>query len=382
MKKFARTLVSLALTGTVAGVVTARADTSIVFNEIMYHPATNEPAMEWVELYNQMAVDVDMSNWSLDGEIHYKFGSQVVLRGGAFMVVAISPTNLAAVTGLTGILGPFTNRLSNSGGQLRLRNNNGRVVNKVDYGTSGDWPVAPDGSGVSLAKIDHGTASDSAGNWAASAQMGGTPGRENFPTNPAVVPLVFNELSASTNAGFWLELMNYGANSLSVGGYLIVRDGATNGQYALTPGTTVPPRGFLALSNTVLGFHPVSGDKLYLLPPTRTNVLDAVLVKNGPRGRSPDGTGSWLYPTTLTPGGSNIVVSHSEIVINEIMYHHQLLPATNVLVPGQPSSEAWVELYNRSSNTVDLTGWTIGGRHQLQVPGRQGDGFKGVPGGG
>jgi len=166
----------LAVTCLAGGLLTARADSSVVFNEIMYHPATNEPAMEWVELYNQMAVDVDMSNWSLDGEINYRFGTNTVLKGGAFMVVALSPLNLVAATGLTNILGPFTKRLSNSGGELRLRNNNGRVVNKVDYETSGDWPVAPDGSGLSLAKLDPSTASDAPENWAASLQMGARPG--------------------------------------------------------------------------------------------------------------------------------------------------------------------------------------------------------------
>ena len=114
-----------------SGALSARADSSVVFNEIMYHPATNEPAMEIVELYNQMAVDVDMSGWSLDGDIHYQFASNTVVHGGAFVVVAISPTNLAAGTGLTNILGPFTNRLPNSGGKLLLRNNNGRLVNEV-----------------------------------------------------------------------------------------------------------------------------------------------------------------------------------------------------------------------------------------------------------
>src|SRR6185295_15454704 len=109
MNRFAR-LVWLSV-ATLA--LTARADTSVVFNEVMYHPATNEPAMEWLELYNQMAVDVDMSGWSIDGDVHYNF-TNYVIHGGAFAVVSISPTNLAAVTGLTNILGPFTNRLSNS----------------------------------------------------------------------------------------------------------------------------------------------------------------------------------------------------------------------------------------------------------------------------
>jgi hypothetical protein len=49
-----------------------------------------------------------------------------------------------------------------------------------------------------------------------------------------------------------------------------------------------------------------------------------------------------------------------EIVINEIMYRPALLPGTNGLPP-QPSPENWLELFNRSSNTVDLTGWELDG---------------------
>jgi len=124
------------------------------------------------------------------------------------------------------------------------------------------------------------------------------------------------------------------------------------------------------LSNATLGFHADDGHKLYLLPPTRTNVIDAVLVRPGSRARSPDGTGPWLTPTPVTPGASNNVSFHREIVINEIMYDHQLLPATNGQ-PRQSSSEAWVELYNRSTNTVDLTGWHLeGGIRYDFLPGK------------
>ena len=47
----------------------ALADSVVVFNEIMYHPATNEPALEWVELYDQNSVDVDLSGWRIAGGI-------------------------------------------------------------------------------------------------------------------------------------------------------------------------------------------------------------------------------------------------------------------------------------------------------------------------
>src|SRR4029077_4757241 len=179
MKKLILFAVSCALTWATL----ARADTSIVFNEVMYHPATNEAAMEWVELYNQMAVDIDMTGWFLDGDIHYAFPSNTIAHGGSFLVVAASPATLMAVTGLTNVLGPLTNLLPNAAGQLLLRDNNGRVVNEVDYDVDGDWPVAPNGSGGSLAKLDHSTGSDLAIYWAPSAPIGGTPGRENFPTN-------------------------------------------------------------------------------------------------------------------------------------------------------------------------------------------------------
>jgi hypothetical protein len=161
-------------------VASVRADSSVAFNEIMYHSATNETQLEWVELRNQLAVDVDISSWSITGGIQYTFASNTIVRGRGFKVVALSPATMIALTGSTNIIGPFLGRLSNNGDTLRLRNNSGRVVDEVSYGVEGDWPVAPDGSGVSLAKRDQDGASGSAANWTTSEQWGGTPAAPNF----------------------------------------------------------------------------------------------------------------------------------------------------------------------------------------------------------
>jgi len=157
------------------------ADTVIVFNEVMYHPAANEAAMEWVELHNQMTVDVDMSDWALTGGIDFTFPEGTILEGGAYLIVALDPAALSAATGVSGALGPFTGRLSNNGDTLRLRDNSGRVLDELDYGVEDNWPVGPDGAGVSLAKQDPDTASGPAANWSSSSQIGGTPGQVNFP---------------------------------------------------------------------------------------------------------------------------------------------------------------------------------------------------------
>src|SRR5207247_300260 len=140
---------------------------------------------------------------------------------------------------------------------------------------------------------------------------------------PAPASLSFNEIAAATNASFWLELANSGTNDIPLDGYVLVRDGAFDDQFVFPTGYTIVAGGFLALDEIQLGLHARSGDKLFLYPPNRSSIIDAVVVKNTLRGRHPDATGRWLYPTQATPGNSNLFAFHREIVINEIMYHHR-----------------------------------------------------------
>jgi hypothetical protein len=159
----------------------ARADSVVVFNEIMYHPAANSAGGQWLELCNQMSVDVDISGWSVVGGVNYTFAEATVIPGGGYLVVAQSPSDLAAATGLTNILGPFTGQLPDFGYELELYNRNQRLMDSVSFGVGGAWPVGPDGSGVSLAKRDVDSGSGPASSWTVSAQVGGTPGARNFP---------------------------------------------------------------------------------------------------------------------------------------------------------------------------------------------------------
>ncbi len=663
----------------------AGADTTLAFNEVMYHPqaGTNEATFEWVELYNQLGVDLDVSNWRLKGDIGFEFPANTRIPGRGFIVIAFSPTNLTQNFGITNVLGPVTNRLSNDGGTIEIYNQIGRLVDRINYSDEGDWPIAPDGSGVSLAKRDRDLGSGASANWTWSREVGGTPGRENFdsgsapiaiasdwkyeasgsdlgtawrepgyndgtwssrynltnrpvatlyntgvgdnavaltdgaadphyiltaaaqgtvganatviqnhsawvgndsrskwigvvnpgtanvnsgaynyltrfslegflpstvainlnvavddslsdvllngvPTgantvgfaafnsagtlrtgfnagtntlefrtvngstsaNPhgfrafltssgiaentnsplpadratvyfrkafnypgdprfgtltlnAVVadgavfylngvevhrqnmaagtptytttalanvapaytgpislpvgalrygtnvlavevhqadgsvdrpvlgvelsftlgnaPLAFNEVSPTTNATTWLELVNYGTNALSLDGMIIHNDAVgTNYEYIIPAGTTIAAGGFLALSNSVLGFASTFEDTLILYTSNRLSVLDAVDLRHGAQARWPDATGEWRVPLLPTPGTSNSVLVRSEIVINEIMYNHHRFPRTNNLPPPR-DPEAWIEFYNRSSNMVNLSGWSIDG---------------------
>jgi len=59
-------------------------DSTVVFNEIMYNPAGIGAAsdnLEWIELHNQMAVDMDLSGWRLDNGIDFKIPEGIHPQG-------------------------------------------------------------------------------------------------------------------------------------------------------------------------------------------------------------------------------------------------------------------------------------------------------------
>lgn len=163
----------------------AVADSTVVFNEIMYHPASGEATLEWIELYNQMAVDMDLSGWSLQGGVRYEFPEDTILQGGGYLVVAISPPAMQAAVGLTKVLGPFLGRLANEGETIELRDNCQRLMDSLRYDHEDGWPAGADGGGPSLAKRNPDTASGLAESWTSSAEVGGTPGARNFPAGVA-----------------------------------------------------------------------------------------------------------------------------------------------------------------------------------------------------
>ena len=94
--------------------------------------------------------------------------------GRGYLLIALDPAH-ASLAG-RGALGPWEGRLNNGGEELRIINNNERVMERVAYGDGGDWPLGPDGSGATLVKMNQETADSSPSNWTHSETVGGTPG--------------------------------------------------------------------------------------------------------------------------------------------------------------------------------------------------------------
>ena len=305
-------LMFCAILGTTPG--TLHADGVIVFNEIMYHPPVNEAAMEWVELFNQNSVDVDLSGWSVGKGIEFSFPEGTVIRGGGYLVVASSPSSLMLSTGLTNVFGPFSGRLSNSGETLELRNRNGRIMDTVSYGVDGDWPVGPDGGGVSLVKKKESLGGDSAFVWGMSPQPGGTPGQRNFPTNSyettTTQALKIDgswkyEASGGDPGVAWRESgFNDGGwssgGALFQGGTVTVAEGAAR---------TIPTVFSTGIDSNGVVISPGLGDPHYLLtkspqgtPPPPS--IPATVIQNHPAWVANDSAASWIGP--VNPGTTSV----------------------------------------------------------------------------
>lgn len=320
------------------------ADSVIVFNEVHYHPADEDNDTEWIELHSLMGVNIDVSDWELEGGINYRFASGTVIPGHGYLLVAADPSH-PSLAG-RGARGPFTGRLANNGESIRLVNNNDRTMDELNYGDDGDWPVGADGLGSTLSKRNEHTSESRPFNWLASPETGGTPGLPNFPGDSQgeiTQDIVFSEIAAGDNPDFQVELTNVGSDAIALGGYQLR---SSSGATQEIPGGLLQPGGHLAITPS---FPVTDGHRLSLLRPGTEILADAREITNRLRGLS---NGHWLYPDTPTFGHPNSYSFNTDIVINEIMYNPRPLPAT------QPSSPDvlvdWDHLwrYNESGDNL------------------------------
>lgn len=295
----------------------ASPDSVVVFNEIQYNPQGTSEAGEWIELFNQMGIKVDVSGWRIDG-VGYTFPPGTILNPGAYVVVAKTP--------VSGQMGPFVGTIDNGGETLRLINHSDRMMDEVEINDNLPWPVGPDNSGSTLAKLSPYTASGEASDWTASSQTDGTPGAVNFPSPPSAVGLRFNEIQASSAVVYGLEIVNTSGSPIDAAGVIVSAEADPLREYTI-PAVTLAPGDFLWLDEATLGYRPAQGNKIFLYSPAKSSVLDAREATNRLRGRSEERQGAWLYPDAVTPGAANAFAFSDSVVISEVQYNPPAMPA-------------------------------------------------------
>lgn len=337
--------------------------TGLVISEIMYHPRvvpgfTNN-SLEFIEIFNSQIYSENLTGYRISGSIDYDFPANTVIRPGQYLVIARDPSFVESHYGISGVLGPWvganTNSLPGKEGLVRLRNPGNAVFLEVRYRGENPWPIAADGAGHSLALVRASYGEGSPKSWSASDSIDGSPGRAEPYGADSISRVVINEFLANTDdlQEDFIEIFNTGSQSVDLSGAFLSDEAGTN-KFRIPDGTTLPASGHISFAQSILGFAlNGAGERIYLINAAQTRVIDAVdFSAQGvgvSSGRFPDGTPGFAPLAQVTPGSANAPLKLADVVINEIMYSP---------ISGD-SADEYVELYNRSTNAVNVGGWRL-----------------------
>jgi len=177
----------------------------------------------------------------------------------------------------------------------------------------------------------------------------------------------------------WIELYNATGTDIDLSGYGISDSPAQPLKYTLPQGTRIPAYGTLLLYCTgressdpakiEIPFGLAAYEEAVVFSTPAGKILDSVEYSrqqtDQSMARNVDGTGSWQMTTMPTPGHMNtasgaaayratLSYGQGELMISELMNGNK-----SYLLQPDGTYPDWIEIYNRSAQPVDLTGYAL-----------------------
>ncbi|MGA7159856.1 MAG: lamin tail domain-containing protein [Bacteroidota bacterium] len=301
---------------------------SIAINEIMYAPPGNMP--EWIEFYNASVNAIDISGWKISGaNVKSKaviVSSQFVVQPGAYFLAASDSTlrNYFPISAPVFVTS-FSALNNTTPDAVVVYDNRGATMDSVWY-----KPTWGGNNGKSLERVDYLSSSVDSANWESSVP---SPGIENHFAKKDFDLAVTNASAASMNGGFHIKasIRNVGRSAASGFALRFFHDANND--------STAAPEELLQCVDGV----PLSPDDSMTAQcdwqTTIHGCISIICEIDFPQDQRASNN-------ALVIQAANKFESQS-VIINEIMYD-----------PLQGQSE-FIELFNRTIDTVDLQGWTI-----------------------
>ncbi len=156
---------------------------AVIITEIHYDPDVKTQWVEFVEIYNDADTPVDLSGWQLTDAVSFTFPNGSYLDAQQHGVIAQdldAIQNKWAITSYFPCFGPYIGRLSTQGETVVLRDDQGQIVDEVDYQLGFPWPTVGDsvdyqGDGHSIQLINYASDNDLAGSWRSAYPTPDTP---------------------------------------------------------------------------------------------------------------------------------------------------------------------------------------------------------------
>ena len=386
----------------------------VIFNEIAWMGGINSSNDEWIEMRNISGSEIDLAGWQI---LSKSDNIKIVFSGGQTSANAVQPRVLSGGFFLLermddesapGVKADFiyTGALKNSEETIYLFDENCRLQDIVAVGS--DWPAGDNSSKRTMERRQD-------FDWQTSANAGGTPKTGNSggyveysggggaavpppspppspPPPPTYSKILISEIQISPSEERFIELYNPNEGNLNLTDWYIQRKTETGTSWASLvsstrfEGKTINPRGhFLIASSTeadiLLDLTLTENNSLILKNPNR-EIVDMVgwgqaqdfetATTTNPEANKSIGR-KWSTTTesyadtdnnqndfeiqTPTPKFQNqspeppppTEESLLSVVVNEIAW---MGTATS-------STDEWIELYNNTTSTIDLAGWTL-----------------------
>jgi len=294
----------------------ARGD--VIINEFMYDPPGGQA--EYIELKNTSGKIFNLQNWEIgdNGGTGLISSGEIILEADSFLVISADTTALFNTYGT----GPYLKMnslaaLNNSGDVIQLKTNTGAMADSLRY--TPRWG----GKDVALERRSATTPAIFRENFGNSPDtLGGTPGSSNKVPDDSSPPALLN-----------LAIPDNQTLVLAFSERLNSPKAADISNYSLT-------RGIGIRSSTVIAADSV---RLTLTPALENNISYQLNIHNQ---EDIFGNTAAVLDTTFTFFEISRADS-GEIFINEFTYD----PPTG--------STEYIELFNLSSQTFDLNGWTL-----------------------
>jgi beta-lactamase superfamily II metal-dependent hydrolase len=375
-------------------------DVKIVFSEVFYDTPGTDADEEWIELYNNSPVTIDVGGWKITDNngagASYTIPTSTTIAAGTYITIAADSIGFTNLYGYNADVYGYIPALNNDGDALILKDKSGNVKDEIGWegGSTGGLPVGwgsstePSAStGYTIVRTDPMVDTDTYADWSTDPDNG-------FPqtqvlSDPDQQKVVFSEIFYDT-PGYdseeeWIELYNNTAVGLDIGGWTITDNNGLGATYTIPANTVIAPYTHLTIATDNTGFNALygydadlsgsipalnnDGDTL-ILKDDESRIKDKVAWEGGATGGIPDGWGSTSLPSA--PTGSSVVRTdpavdtdtyadwstapnngnpqiQSRVVVSEVLYD----------TPGTDSLEEWIELYNNSPFSVDIGGWKI-----------------------
>ncbi len=300
----------------------------VVFNEIMADPTppVGLPAYEYLELFNRTSTDINLNGWQLKLGKSVKTFGKVTIAAGSYLILCKKEAQEAFSSyGKTYSFSSFS--LTNGGESLKLFDRKGQLISSVQYNKSWYGDNARAEGGWSLEQINPENICSGRDNWkAAENSVGGTPGARNSVYDTQIILPEVSMLQVPDNQTLQLTFTQKMDSTM-----------LTNPDfYSVSPDAN-------QIENTE-GSENLTGIRLAFGEPFDTATIYTLTVS----GNLQNCTGNTMAGDTSMRFGLPQPVASRDVVINEVLFY-----------PLEGGVD-YVELYNRSHKTIDLSSLILG----------------------